>query len=110
MMPARTWFGEPHAVGGVSYGEAKIEKTDGSCNRQKSATLLSFFVETYGPEAEEELSTMATQYWAEGVWTRKMESRAERSLDEANSRRSHVETGERRPAGAVMCESRDLGF
>ena len=26
-------------------------------------------MEAYGFEVEEELSTMATQYWAEGVWT-----------------------------------------
>ena len=38
-----------------------------------------------------------------------MESRAERSLDEADSRGSNVETGDR-PAGAVMCETRDLGI
>ena len=35
---------------------------------KKSTTSLSLFMETYGPEVEEELSTMATQYWAEGVW------------------------------------------
>ena len=29
--------------------------------------LLSLFLEVYGFEAEEELSTMATQAWAKGV-------------------------------------------
>ena len=53
----------------------QIEETDGSCcGIKKSTTSLSLFMETYGLEVEEELSTMATQYWAEGVWTRKMES------------------------------------
>ena len=35
---------------------------------KKSTTSLSLFMETYGLEVEEELSTMAIQYWAEGVW------------------------------------------
>ena len=35
---------------------------------KKSTTSLSLFKETYGQEVEEELSTMAIQYWAEGVW------------------------------------------
>ena len=50
---------------------------------KKGTTSLSLFMEAYGLEAEEELSIMATQIWAEGVWTGKMELRAERSLDEA---------------------------
>ena len=36
---------------------------------KKSTTSLSLFIEAYGLEVEEELSAMATQYWAEGVWT-----------------------------------------
>ena len=36
-----------------------------------STTSLSLFMEAFGLEVEEELSTMATQYWAEGVWTGK---------------------------------------
>ena len=32
---------------------------------KKSTTFLSLFMETYGLEVEKELSTMATQYWAE---------------------------------------------
>ena len=38
---------------------------------KKSTTSLSLFMEAHGFEVEEELSTMATQYWAEGVWTGK---------------------------------------
>ena len=53
-------------------------------------------------EVEEELSTMATQYWAEGVWTGKMAHRTRRSVDDANSRSSDVETGER------TCRSGDV--
>ena len=36
---------------------------------KKSTTSLSLFMEAYGLEVEEVLSTLATQYWAEGVWT-----------------------------------------
>ena len=36
---------------------------------QRVTTSLSLFMEAYGLEGEEELSTMATQYWAEGFWT-----------------------------------------
>ena len=53
---------------------------------KKSTTSMSLFMEAYGLEVEEELSTLATEYWAEGVWTG-------RGL-----------------AGAVMCETRDLGI
>ena len=35
---------------------------------KKSTASLSLFMEVHGLEVEEELSTLATQYWAEGVW------------------------------------------
>ena len=35
---------------------------------KKSTTSLSLFMEACGLEVEEELCTLATQYWAEGVW------------------------------------------
>ena len=38
---------------------------------KKSTTSLSLFMEAYGLGVEEEVSTLATQYWAEGVWTGK---------------------------------------
>ena len=37
---------------------------------KKSTTSLSLLMEAYGLEVEEELSTMAIPYWAEGAWTR----------------------------------------
>ena len=54
---------------------------------KKSTTSPSLFMEAYGP----------------------MESRAERSLDEADSRDSNVEAVGGL-AGAVMCETRGLGI
>ena len=38
---------------------------------KKSTTALSLFMEENGLEVEDEISTMATQYWAEGEWTGK---------------------------------------
>ena len=35
---------------------------------KKSTTSLSLFMEAFGLEVEEELSTVATQTWAERVW------------------------------------------
>ena len=58
------------------------------------STLIRWWA-AYGLEAEEELSTLATQYWAEGAWTGKMVYRTKRSLDETGSRSSDVETGKR---------------
>ena len=76
---------------------------------KKSTTSLSLFMEAYGIEVEEELSTMATQYWAEGVWTGKWSH----ELKEAWMRQiREVQTWRRvrGPAGAVMCETHDLGI
>ena len=42
-----------------------------AAGKKKSTTSLSLFVETHGLGVEEELSTVTTQYWAEGVWTGK---------------------------------------
>ena len=34
---------------------------------KKRTTSLSLFMEAYGLDVDKKLSTMATQYWAEGV-------------------------------------------
>ena len=91
MMPARTWGA--HAVG-MSTERLNLRRQMAAAASKKSTTSLSLFMETCGLEVEEELSTMATQYWAEGL-DRKIESRAERSPDEADSRGSNVETRKR---------------
>ena len=104
MMPARTW--ESPCGGDGSHGEVQIEET--AAAGKKSTTSLSLFMEAYGLEVEEELSTMATQCWAEGVWTEKWSH----ELKETWMRQIHeVQTWKqvRGPAGAVMCETRDLG-
>ena len=67
MMPAWTWGA--HAVE-MSTERFKLRRQMAAAAGKKSPTSLSLFMETYGQKVEEELSTMATQYWAEGVWTR----------------------------------------
>ena len=107
MMPARTWGA--HAVGMSPTVRLKLRRQMAAAAGKKSATSLSLFMEAYGIEVEEELSTMATQYWAEGVWTGKWSH----ELKEAWMRQiREVQTWKqvRGPAGAVMCETHDLGI
>ena len=108
IMPARTWGGGACSRDG-SHGKVKIEETDGQLLRaKKSTTSFSLFVEAYGLEVEEELSTMTTQHWAEGVWTGKWRH----EQNEAWRRQiQEVQTWKqvRGLAGAVVCETRDLG-
>ena len=65
MMPARTWGA--HAVGMSPTERLKLMTQMAAAAGKKSTTSLSLFMEAYGLEVEEELSTIATQYWAEGV-------------------------------------------
>ena len=62
----------------------------------------------YGLEVEEELSAMATQFWAQGVWTGKWSHEQKiawmRQIREVQTWKQVIG-----PAGAVMCETRDLG-
>ena len=58
-------------------------------------------MEAYGPEGEEELSTMATQYWAEGVWTQKW-SYEQKEAWMKQIREVQTWKQVRPPAGAVM--------
>ena len=96
MVPARTW--RVHAV-----GIAPTERDRWQQERAKTVQpLLLLLVEAYGLEVEEDLSTLATQYWAEGVWTAKKVPRTKRSVNEGNSRSSIVEAGER------TCRSSDV--
>ena len=76
---------------------------------KKSSSSLSLFMAANGLEVEEEISTMPTQHWAEGVWT----GRWSCEQNEAWMRQiREVRTWKqvRGPAGAVMCETRDLGI
>ena len=75
---------------------------------KKSTTSLSLFVEAHGLEVEDEISTKATQYWAEGVstgkWSHEQKEAWMRQIREVRTWKQV-----RGPAGAVMCETGDLG-
>ena len=64
MVPARTWG--VHAVG-TATESLKLRRQMAAAAGKKSATSLSLFMEAFGLEMEEDLSTLATWYWAEGL-------------------------------------------
>ena len=66
VVPARTW--RVHAVGMAPTERFKLRRQMAAAAGKKSTTSLSLFMEAFGLEVEEDLSTLATQYWAEGVW------------------------------------------
>ena len=76
---------------------------------KKGTTSLSLFMETFGFEVEEELSTMATLTWTDGAWIGKwlMEQKEAwmKQIFEVQTWRQV-----RGPAGVVMCETLDLGI
>ena len=96
---------ESSCGGYVSYGKVEIEAAAGN----SSTTSLSLFMETYALEVEEELSSMATQCWAEGVWTG-TRSHEQKYFWMRQIREVKMWKQVRGPAGAVMCETRDLGI
>ena len=74
-----------------------------------SATSLYMFMEAVGLEVEEELSTTATQTWAEGAWTAKWYTEHKEAwLNQVLEVQTWRQV--RGPAGAVVCETRDLGI
>ena len=75
-----------------------MKETDGSGCGQKSATSLSLLMEAYGLEEEEELSTMANSV----LGRRSLGWKIKRSVDEAYSKSSDEEIGER------TCRSGDV--
>ena len=65
MVPARTW--RAHAAGMAPTERLKLRRQMAAAASKRSTTSLSVFMAAFGLAAEEELSTMATQFWAEGV-------------------------------------------
>ena len=107
MMPPRTWGA--HAVEMSPTERLNLRRQMAAAAGKKSTTSFSLFMDAYGLEVKKEFSTMSTQHWAEGVWTRKWNYEQK----EAWMRQIRVvQTWKqvRGPAGAVMCETRDLGL
>ena len=69
MMPARTWGAR--AVGMSPTERLPLRRKMAAAAGKKSTTSLSLFMGAHGLEVEDEISTTATQCWAEGVWTGK---------------------------------------
>ena len=76
---------------------------------KKSTTSLSLYMEACGFEVEEELSTTATQFWAEVVWIGKWPVEQKEAW---KNQAPEVQTWRqvRGPAGAVLRETRDVGI
>ena len=107
MMPARTW--RVHAVEMGPTERLQLRRQVAAAAGKKSTTSLSLFMEAYGLAVQEELSTLATQYWAEGTWTGKWYyEQCEVWMEQIQEVQSWKQV--RGPAGAVMCETRDLGI
>ena len=84
-----------HAVGMSPTERLKLRRQMAAAAGKKSTTSLSLFMEAHVLEVEDEISTMAHSVLGRRSIDRKMESRAERSLDEADSRGANMETGKR---------------
>ena len=80
----------------------KLRRQMAAAAGKKGSTSLSLFMEAFGLEVEEALSSMATQTWTEGVWIGKMVHRTKRSMDEVDFLGSDVETGERTHRGCSV--------
>ena len=58
-------------MGMVLAERSKLRRQMVAAAGEKASTPLSLFLEAFGLEVEEDLSTTATQTWAEGVWVGK---------------------------------------
>ena len=67
---------------------------------KKSTTSLSLFMEAYGIEVEDELSTLATQYWQEGACIGKWHEQKEAWMKQVPEVQTWKQV--RGPAGAVV--------
>ena len=76
---------------------------------KKGSTSLSLFLDAYGLEVEEELSTIASQTWAEGVWSGKWLTEQKEAWTKQNFE-VQMWKQVRGLAGAVMCETSNLGI
>ena len=86
----------------------KLRRQMAAAAGKKSTTSLSLFMEAFGLAVDEDLSTLATQYWAEGVWTGIWyQEQQEAWMNQVREVQTWRQV--RGPPGAVMCETRDLG-
>ena len=69
-----------------SYRKAEVEEADGGSSSRQEGVGIAFplFLEVNILKVEEELSTMATLAWTEGVWIGKIEKQQLKALEEAD--------------------------
>ena len=72
---------------------------------KKPSVSLSLFLEINTLEIAHGVTCAATCFWAQGVWTGRLEEDMKRSLWEATSWTNVIA-----PAGAVLGEMKDLGI
>ena len=92
-----------------AHRKIEVEEADGTSSRQERVGVVVFpLLEVNKLEVNEELSTMATLAWAEGMWIgrwKKQQKAWRKQIFEVQIWRQV--SG---PAGAVMRETRDLGI
>ena len=71
-------------------------------DKKKQSVSLSLFMDVSGLEVEEELSTMATVCWAEGVRMGRWEEGQREYVGEANLRSTNMEASERPSRGSPV--------
>ena len=99
-VPARTW--RVHAVGMAPTERLNLRRQMAAAAGKKSATSMSLFMEASCLEEEEDLWTLAIQYWAEG-WIGKWPVEQNQAwMNQAPEVQTWRQV--RGPAGAVMCE------
>ena len=69
-----------HSVEIAPTERFKLRRQMAATAGKKSTTSLSLFLEAFGFDVEEELSTMATQIWAEGTWIGKWHTEQKKKL------------------------------
>ena len=66
------WSLKVKRISGITVSDAvEGRRQMAAATGKKSSSSLSLFMAGNGLEVEEEISTMRTQHWAEGVWTGK---------------------------------------
>ena len=86
----------------------KLRRQMAAAAGKKCTTSLSLFMEAHGLEVEDEISTMATRYWAAGAWTGKWSyEQKEAWMRQIREVQTWIKVSG--PAGAEMSETRDLG-
>ena len=96
-------------MGIVPTERLKLRRQMATAAGKQETVSLSLSVEVNNPEVEEELSTMATLAWSEGVclgrWGKEQLKAWTKQIFEVQTWREV-----RGLTGAVVCETRDLGI